>query len=256
MESTKMRLDIRKFLALTAALCCTVSPLFAQQNALWSEAPTKEGDYIARDFKFSAGQTLPEIRLHYTTLGSPRDESRRARVAHSFLRRRALRPRSIARCLEILSDSSRSTRRRPGKILETERRPASQISALRLFRHGARLADFVEGRIASQSPASVCWRVHGLHGRFHVGRIESRRYGRDAFAFLPAGRSRQPQSHGAQDHGGRHPPRSGVGQRQLHAATLRFARRARASTRRGKCSDVLAEGISHRRACRQIRESI
>jgi homoserine O-acetyltransferase len=33
--------------------------------------PTKEGDYIARDFKFRSGETLPELRLHYTTLGTP-----------------------------------------------------------------------------------------------------------------------------------------------------------------------------------------
>ncbi|HEY1708544.1 MAG TPA: alpha/beta fold hydrolase [Rhizomicrobium sp.] len=33
--------------------------------------PTKEGDYIAHDFKFHSGETLPELRLHYTTLGSP-----------------------------------------------------------------------------------------------------------------------------------------------------------------------------------------
>ena len=32
----------------------------------------KEGDYVARDFKFRSGETLPELRLHYTTLGAPR----------------------------------------------------------------------------------------------------------------------------------------------------------------------------------------
>jgi len=36
----------------------------------------KEGDYIARDFKFGTGETLPELRLHYRTLGAPvRDAS-------------------------------------------------------------------------------------------------------------------------------------------------------------------------------------
>ena len=30
-----------------------------------------EGDYIARDFRFHDGQTLPEVRLHYTTVGAP-----------------------------------------------------------------------------------------------------------------------------------------------------------------------------------------
>jgi homoserine O-acetyltransferase/O-succinyltransferase len=38
----------------------------------------KEGDYVARDFKFRSGETMAELRLHYTTLGSPkRDEGGR-----------------------------------------------------------------------------------------------------------------------------------------------------------------------------------
>lgn len=31
----------------------------------------KQGDWIARDFKFHTGQTMPELRLHYTTIGEP-----------------------------------------------------------------------------------------------------------------------------------------------------------------------------------------
>ena len=33
-------------------------------------APT-EGDFVARDFKFASGETLPELRVHYRTLGKP-----------------------------------------------------------------------------------------------------------------------------------------------------------------------------------------
>ena len=36
----------------------------------------KEGDYIARNFKFRSGETLPELRLHYTTLGTPHRNAR------------------------------------------------------------------------------------------------------------------------------------------------------------------------------------
>ena len=37
-----------------------------------SAAPApKEGDYLARDFHFQSGEGLPELRLHYTTLGTP-----------------------------------------------------------------------------------------------------------------------------------------------------------------------------------------
>jgi len=32
---------------------------------------TEEGDYVARQFRFASGATLPELRLHYTTLGKP-----------------------------------------------------------------------------------------------------------------------------------------------------------------------------------------
>src|SRR6202158_1528945 len=31
----------------------------------------KQGDWIARDFKFHGGETMPELRLHYTTIGEP-----------------------------------------------------------------------------------------------------------------------------------------------------------------------------------------
>jgi homoserine O-acetyltransferase/O-succinyltransferase len=31
----------------------------------------KEGDYIAHNFRFQSGQGLPEVRMHYTTLGTP-----------------------------------------------------------------------------------------------------------------------------------------------------------------------------------------
>ena len=35
-----------------------------------------EGDFVVRDFRFTSGETLPELRLHYRTLGTPRkDES-------------------------------------------------------------------------------------------------------------------------------------------------------------------------------------
>lgn len=30
-----------------------------------------EGDYVIRDFKFASGETLPELKLHYRTLGKP-----------------------------------------------------------------------------------------------------------------------------------------------------------------------------------------
>jgi len=34
----------------------------------------KEADWVARDFRFHTGETLPEVRLHYTTVGAPSGE--------------------------------------------------------------------------------------------------------------------------------------------------------------------------------------
>jgi homoserine O-acetyltransferase len=35
-----------------------------------------EADYVLRDFKFSNGSVLPELRLHYRTLGTPKKDSK------------------------------------------------------------------------------------------------------------------------------------------------------------------------------------
>src|SRR5216110_142303 len=33
--------------------------------------PPTEGDYVIRDFKFTSGETLPELKIHYRTIGKP-----------------------------------------------------------------------------------------------------------------------------------------------------------------------------------------
>src|SRR5438477_8058106 len=38
-------------------------------------APT-EGDYVIRDFKFNSGETLPELKLHYRTIGKPEKDEK------------------------------------------------------------------------------------------------------------------------------------------------------------------------------------
>jgi len=49
-------------------------PLLAQ-SAAWSRAGSA-GDYIVRNFKFRSGEQLPELKLHYTTLGTPRKDAK------------------------------------------------------------------------------------------------------------------------------------------------------------------------------------
>src|ERR1044072_1736831 len=45
--------------------------LFAALPAAAATWPTSESDYVIRDFHFKSGETLPELRIHYTTLGTP-----------------------------------------------------------------------------------------------------------------------------------------------------------------------------------------
>ncbi len=37
--------------------------------------PTREGDAVLRNFRFRSGESLPELRIHYTTLGQPHRNS-------------------------------------------------------------------------------------------------------------------------------------------------------------------------------------
>ena len=38
--------------------------------------PPAEGDFLIRDFRFASGESLPELRVHYRTLGTPRADAR------------------------------------------------------------------------------------------------------------------------------------------------------------------------------------
>src|SRR5262247_2172568 len=37
--------------------------------------PVAQGDFTIRNFRFDSGETLPELRLHYRTLGTPKRDS-------------------------------------------------------------------------------------------------------------------------------------------------------------------------------------
>ncbi|HEY2627173.1 MAG TPA: alpha/beta fold hydrolase, partial [Candidatus Udaeobacter sp.] len=53
-----------------------VSAIFTASFVFAAEYPTPtEGDYVVRDFKFTSGETLPESRLHYRTLGKPENDA-------------------------------------------------------------------------------------------------------------------------------------------------------------------------------------
>ncbi len=63
--------------AIIATLLLAAASLRAQQTEeqreqqVFAALKTSEGDYVARDFHFKSGETMAELRLHYTTLGKP-----------------------------------------------------------------------------------------------------------------------------------------------------------------------------------------
>ena len=64
-----MQFPRRQFLQVTAVAAAIIATL---GSAVAQSYPSpKEGDWTARDFKFHTGEVLPELRLHYTTVGEP-----------------------------------------------------------------------------------------------------------------------------------------------------------------------------------------
>jgi homoserine O-acetyltransferase/O-succinyltransferase len=53
-----------------AALIAAVSLTSVEAMAADYPAP-KQGDWIAKDFKFHTGEVMPDLKLHYTTVGEP-----------------------------------------------------------------------------------------------------------------------------------------------------------------------------------------
>src|SRR5262247_3820037 len=60
-----------------ARICIAGALAFALTSAVASAADypaAKEGDWLARDFRFHTGEVMPELRLHYRTVGNPSGE--------------------------------------------------------------------------------------------------------------------------------------------------------------------------------------
>ena len=59
--------------------------LFLAAGSAFAAAPgAKEGDFVVHDFTFKSGETLKDLRLHYTTYGTPHRDAR-GRVTNAVL---------------------------------------------------------------------------------------------------------------------------------------------------------------------------
>src|SRR5260370_34930613 len=62
-----MRRIVFRFVAAAVPLLLSLPTLGQTANS----PGTTEGDFVVRNFKFRSGESLAELRLHYTTLGKP-----------------------------------------------------------------------------------------------------------------------------------------------------------------------------------------
>ena len=65
---------MRRFILLACGLFASflaAAPRSAQQKATAPALGPEESDFVLRDFHFKSGETLSEVRLHYSTLGKP-----------------------------------------------------------------------------------------------------------------------------------------------------------------------------------------
>jgi len=59
------------------AIACCIALLLALPALSFSQTnpPVTEGDFVVKDFTFESGETLPELKIHFVTLGQPRKDA-------------------------------------------------------------------------------------------------------------------------------------------------------------------------------------
>jgi len=86
-QKTPMRIQIFRLLTV---LCLQLPFTFAQEAATTKAADpdplvTAESDYILKDFHFVDGESLPELKLHYRTIGQPASNPSTGEVKNAVL---------------------------------------------------------------------------------------------------------------------------------------------------------------------------
>ena len=209
------------YAALSAALALTSVTAFAADYP----AP-KQGEWIAKDFKFHTGETHAgtAAALHHDRRADRPAGAGAARLgrlgrehADGRLRRRVVRRRPAARCREILHHHSR--RRRPRQIVKALRRHEDRVSEIQLRGHGRRAVSPGQGRPRRQASAARDRQFDGRHAHLDLGRQISAIHGRAGADGLAADRDGGAQLDAAADDAGNHPERSRLQWRQLHHAS-------------------------------------
>jgi homoserine O-acetyltransferase len=96
-------------------LLCVLLVLPGSKPAAEPPAPVA-GDYLIRDFHFQSGETLPELRMHYLTFGSPR-RNRDGQVTNAVL----ILHGTTGSCSNFLGAVFAGALFQPGQLLDASR---------------------------------------------------------------------------------------------------------------------------------------
>ena len=198
------------YAALSAALALTSVTAFAADYP----AP-KQGEWIAKDFKFHTGETHAgaAAALHHDRRADRTAGAGAARLgrlggqhADGGVRRRIVRPRPAAGRREILHHHSRQ--RRPRQIVKALRRHEDGVSEIQLRGHGRRAVSPGQGRPRRKASAARDRQFDGRHAHLDLGRQISAIHGRAGADGVAADRDGGAQLDAAADDAGDHPQRS------------------------------------------------
>jgi hypothetical protein len=229
-------------MALLARAACTAAILLTLGTGVGTgQAPAaqerNEGDYVVRNYTFGSGETLPEVKLHYTTIGTP------LRGASGKIRNGVLIMHgSSSPASQVLAASFTAPLVGAGLPLDPAKyflifpdligvggssKPSDGLHA-RFPKYGYNDMVDLEHRLIAdhfgiERLRAVMGIFHGRHAHVDVGRAIPRHDGRALPDFVASDEGGPPQPAVAADPHQRDPHRSGVERRQLHITAARLS---------------------------------
>ena len=137
----------------------------------------KQGEWIAKDFKFHTGEMMPELRHRYTTIGEPTGQpvlvlhgtggSATSMLTPAFAGELfgPGQPLDATKYYIIIPDCGR-----PRQIVKALRRHEDEIPEIQLRGHGRRAIPAGQGRPRRQPPAARDRQFDGRHACLDLGR--------------------------------------------------------------------------------------
>ena len=224
---------------LTAAFlsCAAVESLFGTAVSVGTEIRAHRSGLRTHDFHFKSGETLPELRLHYTTLGKPERDSA-GNVTNAVL----ILHGTGGSGHQFLAPQFADVLFGPGQLLDANRyfiilpddighgkssKPSDGLHAhFPQYDYDDMVAaqhELLEKGLGVNHLRLRHGHVDGLHALLGVGRDLSRFHGCADAAGLSARADRRAQPHVAQDGDGGDPPGSGLEERRIQERTARRA---------------------------------